>query len=122
MGTIPNVRQAVRWNSPFYGIEGQVWFLTFHCFTKYKVAFLNGASLQPLPPVGSKDQKTRCLHIHEDDQSWRMALKLGRALQSSSTRENKPDKRFDWDVDCGLPPAASRPSSRTLASSDGEKS
>lgn len=67
--TVPNVRKAVRWNSPFYGIEGQGWFLTIHCFTKYvKVAFLNGASLHPLPPVESKDQNTRYFHIHEDDQ------------------------------------------------------
>ncbi|MCE8019910.1 DUF1801 domain-containing protein [Halomonas sp. MCCC 1A11036] len=65
----PNVRKAVRWNSPFYGIEGQGWFLTFHCFTKYiKVAFLNGASLEPPPPIESKDPNTRYLHIHQDDQ------------------------------------------------------
>ncbi len=67
--TVPNVRKAVRWNSPFYGIEGEGWFLTFHCFTKYiKVAFLNGASLEPLPPIASKDPKTRYLHIHQDEQ------------------------------------------------------
>ncbi|MFA9476813.1 DUF1801 domain-containing protein [Phycisphaerales bacterium AB-hyl4] len=66
--TVPDVRKAVRWNSPFYGIEGQGWFLTFHCFTKYvKVAFLNGASLRPLPPVESKDPSTRYFHIHEAD-------------------------------------------------------
>lgn len=67
--TVPNVRKAVRWNTPFYGIEGQGWFLGFHCITKYiKVAFLNGASLQPLPPVESKHQATRYLHIYEDGQ------------------------------------------------------
>ncbi|MGR2740193.1 DUF1801 domain-containing protein [Billgrantia sp. Q4P2] len=67
--TVPNVRKAVRWNSPFYGIEGEGWFLTFHCFTKYiKVAFLNGASLEPLPPIASKDPNTRYLHIHQDEQ------------------------------------------------------
>src|SRR5687768_9818428 len=45
--TVPNVRKAVRWNSPFYGIEGQGWFLNFHCFTKYvKVAFFRGTSLR----------------------------------------------------------------------------
>ncbi|MCE8032190.1 DUF1801 domain-containing protein [Billgrantia tianxiuensis] len=66
--TVPNVRKAVRWNSPFYGIEGQGWFLTFHCFTKYlKVAFLNGASLEPPPPIASKDPNTRYLHIHQDE-------------------------------------------------------
>lgn len=67
--TVPNVRKAVRWNSPFYGIEGYGWFLSFHCFTKYvKVTFLNGSSLRPLPPVESKDPNTRYFHIHEDGQ------------------------------------------------------
>lgn len=66
--TVPNVRKAVRWNTPFYGIEGQGWFLAFHCITKYvKVAFLNGAELRPLPPIESKDMNTRYFHIHEDE-------------------------------------------------------
>lgn len=65
---VPDVRKAVRWNSPFYGIEGQGWFLSFHCFTNYvKVAFLNGTSLRPLPPGESKNDGTRYLNIHEDD-------------------------------------------------------
>ena len=65
---VPEVRKAVRWNSPFYGMEGQGWFLSFHCFTKYiKVTFLNGASLDPLPPIGSKDPNTRYLHLHEGE-------------------------------------------------------
>ena len=64
----PNVRKAVRWNSPFYGIEGQGWFLAFHCITKYvKVAFLRGAALRPLPPVESKSEGARYFHIHEGD-------------------------------------------------------
>ena len=50
--TVPGVRKAVKWNSPFYGVEGQGWFLSFHCFTKYvKVAFFRGASLRPVPPA-----------------------------------------------------------------------
>jgi hypothetical protein len=62
-------RKAVRWNSPFYGTEDLGWFLSFHCFTRYvKVTFLNGASLDPLPPVASKDEATRYLHIHEDEE------------------------------------------------------
>jgi hypothetical protein len=66
---VPNVRKAVRWNSPFYGIEGRGWFLNFHCFTKYvKVAFFNGASLHPVPPGESKHKDVRYLDIHEDDQ------------------------------------------------------
>lgn len=65
--TVPQVRKAVRWNSPFYGIEGQGWFLSFHCFTRYvKVTFLNGGSLEPPPPVESKHAAVRYLHIHED--------------------------------------------------------
>jgi len=65
---VPNVRMAVKWNSPFYGVEGQGWFLTFHCYTKYvKVAFFRGASLRPVPPGESKDKKVRYLDIHEDD-------------------------------------------------------
>ena len=65
---VPGVRKAVKWNSPFYGVEGQGWFLSFHCFTRYiKVAFFRGASLQPVPPVGSKQKDVRYLHIHEDD-------------------------------------------------------
>jgi hypothetical protein len=67
--TVPGVHKAVKWNSPFYGVEDQSWFLSFHCFTKYvKVTFLNGCSLRPLPPVESKHQNVRYFHIHEDDQ------------------------------------------------------
>lgn len=68
--TIPGVRKAVKWNSPFYGVEGegQGWFLSFHCFTNYvKVAFFRGTSLRPVPPVESKSQDTRYVHIHEGD-------------------------------------------------------
>jgi len=66
--TVPSVRKAVKWNSPFYGIEGQGWFLTLHCFTKYiKVAFFRGTSLRPLPPGESKQKEVRYLDIHEDD-------------------------------------------------------
>ena len=67
--TVPGVRKAVKWNSPFYGIEGQGWFLSFHCFTKYvKVAFFRGTSLRPLPPGESRHKDVRYLDIHEDDQ------------------------------------------------------
>ena len=65
--TVPEVRKAVRWNSPFYGVEGQGWFLSYHVFNRYvKVTFLNGRSLDPLPPVDSKDPDTRYYHIFED--------------------------------------------------------
>nr|WP_237351874.1 DUF1801 domain-containing protein [Rhizobium sp. ACO-34A] len=66
--TVPEVRKAVKWNSPFYGMEGQGWFLSFHCFTRYiKVTFFRGSSLQPVPPVTSKDENTRYVHIHEGE-------------------------------------------------------
>lgn len=52
--TVPHVRKAVKWNSPFYGIEGRGWFLSFHTFTNYvKVTFFQGASLRPVPPGGT---------------------------------------------------------------------
>jgi hypothetical protein len=66
--TVPGVRKAVKWNSPFYGVEGQGWFLSFHCFTKYvKVTFFRGRSLRPIPPGDSKQKEVRYLDIHADD-------------------------------------------------------
>lgn len=75
---VPDVAKAVRWNSPFYGVEGQGWFASFHCFDRYiKVSFLKGADFDPLPPVGSKDPNARYAHVHEGEeidedlfQSW----------------------------------------------------
>lgn len=67
--TVPEVKKAVRWNAPFYGIEGQGWFLNLKCCAKYiKVAFLNGSSLEPLPPVDSKHEAVRYFHIFESDE------------------------------------------------------
>ncbi len=64
---VPGVRKAVKWNSPFYGIEGQGWFLSFHTFTNYvKVTFFRGASLRPVPP-GGMDKDARWIDIREDD-------------------------------------------------------
>jgi hypothetical protein len=66
--SVPKVRKAVKWNSPFYGIEGQGWFLSFHVFTRYvKVGFFRGAELRPLPPGKSKHKDMRYLDIHEGD-------------------------------------------------------
>jgi hypothetical protein len=65
--TVPGVRKAVRWNSPFYGVEGRGWFLSYHCFTRYvKVTFLRGTSLCPVPPGASRHDHVRYLDIHED--------------------------------------------------------
>jgi hypothetical protein len=67
--TVPGVRKAVKWNSPFYGVEGQGSFLGIHCFTRYvKVAFFRGTSPRPVPPGDSKQKEVRHLDIHEDDQ------------------------------------------------------
>ena len=67
--TIPGVHKAVKWNSPFYGMEGEGWFLSFHVFAKYvKVAFFRGTSLRPVPPGESKHKEVRYLDIHEDDE------------------------------------------------------
>lgn len=67
--TVPSVRKAVRWNTPFYGIEGRGWFLSYHCFTKYvKVAFFRGTSLSPVPPGESRYKEVRYLDIHEHDE------------------------------------------------------
>jgi hypothetical protein len=66
--TVPGVSKAVKWNSPFYGVEGQGWFLSLHCFTKYvKVAFFRGASLHPLPPGESRHRDVRYLDIHQGE-------------------------------------------------------
>ena len=66
--TVPNVRKAVRWNSPWYGIEGQGWFVSYHVFTRYlKVTFLAGASLRPVPPGSGKDKDSRWIDIYEGE-------------------------------------------------------
>jgi hypothetical protein len=65
---VPNVSKAVKWNTPFYGVESGRWFLAFHCFTKYvKLTFFDGASLDPLPPGKSKQERVRYLDIREGD-------------------------------------------------------
>lgn len=66
---VPGVSKAVKWNTPFYGLEGQGWFLGFHCLTKYvKVSFTQGASLSPMPPGTSKQKDVRYLDIYENDE------------------------------------------------------
>ena len=66
--TVPNVRKAVRWNSPWYGIEDQGWFLSYHVFTRYvKVTFLSGRLLSPVPPGSGKDEDARWIDIYEGE-------------------------------------------------------
>lgn len=65
---VPDVVKAIKWNSPFYGLEKDSWFLSYHCFTGYlKLTFFRGQSLAPVPPVASKSGDTRYFHIHEGD-------------------------------------------------------
>ena len=67
--TVPGVCKAVKWNSPFYGMEGDGWFLSYHCFAKYiKLTFFRGTSLDPVPPVASRTPETRYFHINEGDE------------------------------------------------------
>jgi hypothetical protein len=68
-GAVPDVRKAVRWNSPFYGVEGgSGYFLSYHCMTNYvKVTFFDGVALEPEPPEAGKDPRARFLHVREDE-------------------------------------------------------
>ena len=66
--TVPDVRKAVRWNSPWYGVEGKGWFLSYHVFTRYvKVTFMNGAALRPVPPGSGQDRDARWTDIYEGE-------------------------------------------------------
>jgi hypothetical protein len=72
---VPGVKKAVRWNTPFYGVEGRGWFLAFHCMTKYvKVTFFRGTALRPVPPFESKEPHVRYAHVFEgealDEKRW----------------------------------------------------
>lgn len=67
VGTVPGVKKAVRWNSPWYGVKGMGWFASYHVFTRYvKVTFLNGAMLKPVPPGSGKDPDARWMDIYEE--------------------------------------------------------
>lgn len=67
--TVPGVVKGVRWNSPFYGVEGKGWFLSVHCLTKYvKVTFFAGTSLRPIPSGGTpKSKEVRWIDVYEDE-------------------------------------------------------
>ncbi len=61
-------RKAVRWNSPFYGIEGERWVVSYHVLTRYvRVTFLNGASLRPVPPGSARNPDSRWVDVHEGE-------------------------------------------------------
>ncbi|MFI4891810.1 MAG: DUF1801 domain-containing protein [Phycisphaerales bacterium JB058] len=66
---VPGVQKAVRWNTPFYGVEGRGWFVAFHCMTKYiKVTFFKGTQLKPVPPEASKMKDVRYWHVGEGEE------------------------------------------------------
>jgi hypothetical protein len=66
---VPDVRKAVKWNSPMYGVEEGHWFVSFHVFARYvKVAFFRGASMDPAPPVTSRQKDVRYVHVHEGEE------------------------------------------------------
>lgn len=66
---VPSVQKAIKWNTPFYGLDGEGWFMGYHCMTKYvKVSFFRGQSLDPIPPGASKQAEVRYLDIYEDDE------------------------------------------------------
>jgi hypothetical protein len=100
MRNVPNVRKAVKWNSPFYGVEGQGWFLSFHVFTRYvKVAFFRGASLRPVPPGASKDKNTRYMDIHEGElDEAQMATWVKQAAALPGWVPGQPDFPLDSPI------------------------
>ncbi|WP_256673718.1 DUF1801 domain-containing protein [Nocardia cyriacigeorgica] len=66
--TVPDAHKAVKWNQPFYGHEGEGWFLSFRCYTNYvQIQFFRGTSLDPVPPKASKHDEVRYLDIYEND-------------------------------------------------------
>ena len=68
VAAVPDVRKAIRWNTPFYGRPNDGWFLAFHCLTKYiKVSFFQGVALNPVPPVSSKQPSVRYVHLSETE-------------------------------------------------------
>ena len=76
--TVPGVRKAVKWNSPFFGVEGQGWFLNFHCFTNYvKVAFFHGTSLRPVCPASPGTKKCATSTSTRTSSSTRLSSPLG---------------------------------------------
>lgn len=84
VAAVPGVCKAVKWNTPFYGIEEGIWFLGFHCFNKYvKVSFFRGTSLRPIPPGESKQKEVRYLDVYEgklDEAQFTAWVKQARKL------------------------------------------
>lgn len=118
--TVPGVRKAVRWITPFYGVAGEGWFLAFHCIAKYiKVTFFRGTALRPVPPVESKMKDVRYFHIHEDDEFDERLL----ASWIRQASELPGERCFESDGDSGASGARpSSPAPRGSAKSPARKS
>ena len=82
--TVPDVHKAVKWNQPFYGHEGEGWFLAFRCYTNYvQLQFVRGTSLDPVPPKASKHDEVRYFDIYEDqdlDEAQLIKMMVGREI------------------------------------------
>ena len=123
--TVPGVRKAVKWNSPFYGVEDGTWFLSFHCFTKYvKVTFFRGTSLHPVRPGQSKHPEVRYLDIREDDCSTKPASPHGssRPAACPASGSDRPARvRHRLPVASGAVGAAGPRSRHRIASTNNAK-
>jgi hypothetical protein len=63
---VPGVNKAVKWNTPLYGLDGETWFLSMHCFKSYvRVTFFKGTELDPMPPKSSKVAGVRYYDVGE---------------------------------------------------------
>ena len=96
--TVPNLAKAVKWNSPFYGVEGQGYFLGLHVYNRYiKLAFFEGMLLSPLPPDASKDAKVRYLNIHEadalDEAAFKALIREAVVYNQARVAERKAKKK-----------------------------
>lgn len=65
---VPTVRKAVKWNTPLYG-KDDGYFMSMYCYKSFvQLAFMQGSSLKPVPPIASKVAGTRYLNIYEQDE------------------------------------------------------
>ncbi|MBK8949818.1 MAG: DUF1801 domain-containing protein [Flavobacteriales bacterium] len=103
---VPDLQKAVKWNSPFYGVEGRGWFLSTHCFTQFvRLTWFQGRSLKPIPPGPSKDKNARYLDIREHDEidedqlvAWiKQASALpGWVSHAQDAATSAPNPKVEW--------------------------
>lgn len=79
----PDVRKAIRLNTPLFGREDG-WFFSMYCYERYvKLTFFSGSDLVPPPPDTSKVEGVRYFKIREGEE-WDDALVSDWLLQSSN--------------------------------------